>query len=457
VINSVHRYEFELRRLKRWIWIYFWLLIFEGALRKWLLPALSGPLLVIRDPVALMIYYRAYRCGKFSMRKLWPFAFLAVAMALLAAAQLVSGIGTLPIALYGLRSYALHPALLFVMAETLDDADIRKVGRWLLLLSVPMLLLVAAQFNAPSGSWLNAGAGENATQIQSAGGHIRPAGTFSYGIGMQCFVALGAAFLLDAFMRKGRYPAWMLYGALFATIGMIPMLGSRTVLFVLAALALFTVLSALSHGARLVSFTKILVVLLLAGFIAIQLPFFQQGVETMQERWEQASRAEGNVEGVLNKRVLGVFEAGGEAAEAAPLLGKGIGLGSSFAATSTGNEGTFLAGENEWQRVVVEFGPVFGLLFMGARVMLACYIVLQAFRALRGDSVLAWLLVPTVVPLMLVTIMEQTTFLGFMIFGGGLCLAAARQAELSRIDAAYAQRAAWQPTIFAGRRRNPAS
>ena len=273
-IKSGQRYESELRRLKRWIWIYFWLLILEGSLRKWVVPALSGPLLIIRDPVALMIYYRAYRCGKLSMRRLWPFALLAVALALLAAAQIVSDIGTVPIALYCLRSYALQPALLCVMAETLDDEDLRKVGRWLLLLSLPMFLLVLAQFNAPSSSWLNAGAGQNAAQIQSAGGHIRPAGTFSYGIGVQCFVALVAAFLLDAFMRKGRYPAWMMYGALFATVGMVPLLGSRTVLFMLAALAVFTVLSALSHGARLVGFTKIVFVLLLAGLGAVQFPFF---------------------------------------------------------------------------------------------------------------------------------------------------------------------------------------
>jgi hypothetical protein len=426
VSNSGRRYEYELSRLKRWIWIYFWLLIFEGALRKWLVPSLSGPLLLIRDPVALMIYFRAYRCGTLSMRKLWPFAILAGAMVLLACLQIVAGIGTIPIALYGLRSYALHPALLFVMAETLDDEDIHKFGRWLLLLSIPMFFLVLAQFNSPAGAWLNAGAGENAGQIGSAGGHIRPAGTFSYGIGMQTFVVVVAAFLLDGIMRKRRYPVWLLYGALFATVGMVPLLGSRTVLFTMSALGLFTVLSGVSHGERLIGFAKIVVLLLLAGFLALQFSFFNQGIETMQERWRQASRAEGDVESVLNSRLVGIFEAGGEAAAIVPWLGKGIGLGSSFAAATKENEGIFLAGENEWQRVIFEFGPIFGLLFMAARTGLAVYVVIQAFRALRGHAVLAWLLVPAVVPLMVVTIMEQPTFLGFMVFGGGLCLAAAR-------------------------------
>ena len=50
-----------LRNLKRLIWLYFWLLIFEGSFRKWVLPQFSDILLVIRDPVAIAIYFLAFR------------------------------------------------------------------------------------------------------------------------------------------------------------------------------------------------------------------------------------------------------------------------------------------------------------------------------------------------------------------------------------------------------------
>ena len=33
----------------RLVWAYFWLLLFEGALRKWLVPGLSSALLIVRD------------------------------------------------------------------------------------------------------------------------------------------------------------------------------------------------------------------------------------------------------------------------------------------------------------------------------------------------------------------------------------------------------------------------
>src|SRR5216684_370745 len=50
--------------LRRMIWLYFWVLIFEGALRKWI-PPLSVPLLVVRDPLVLLIYIQAMRCRRF--------------------------------------------------------------------------------------------------------------------------------------------------------------------------------------------------------------------------------------------------------------------------------------------------------------------------------------------------------------------------------------------------------
>ena len=44
---------------RRLIWVYFWLLIFEGTFRKWILPQYSDILLVVRDPVVLAIYFTA--------------------------------------------------------------------------------------------------------------------------------------------------------------------------------------------------------------------------------------------------------------------------------------------------------------------------------------------------------------------------------------------------------------
>ena len=47
------------KSLKIAIWLYFLLWIFEGALRRWILPSLATPLLVVRDPIAIFIILRA--------------------------------------------------------------------------------------------------------------------------------------------------------------------------------------------------------------------------------------------------------------------------------------------------------------------------------------------------------------------------------------------------------------
>src|SRR3954471_1220217 len=58
-------------RYVRWaIWVYLFFLVFEGVLRKWVLPGLSGPLLIIRDPIVLVIYGLALGGGVFPMNRL---------------------------------------------------------------------------------------------------------------------------------------------------------------------------------------------------------------------------------------------------------------------------------------------------------------------------------------------------------------------------------------------------
>ena len=53
--------------IRKLVWIYFILLMVEGALRKWLLKGLSEPLLIIRDPIVILIYFQAYNTGHFQI------------------------------------------------------------------------------------------------------------------------------------------------------------------------------------------------------------------------------------------------------------------------------------------------------------------------------------------------------------------------------------------------------
>src|SRR5438477_2726438 len=75
-----------IRNIRRLIWLYLWLLIFEGAFRKWIVPGLSSPLLLVRDPVVLAIYFLALRA------RLFPQNVFVVTLEILAVLSWATGI-----------------------------------------------------------------------------------------------------------------------------------------------------------------------------------------------------------------------------------------------------------------------------------------------------------------------------------------------------------------------------
>ena len=75
MINPKEAQEKAAGTVRKLLWVYFWLLLLEGALRKWIVPQLSNPLLVIRDPFVLAIYYYALRAHVFP-RNGWTISLL---------------------------------------------------------------------------------------------------------------------------------------------------------------------------------------------------------------------------------------------------------------------------------------------------------------------------------------------------------------------------------------------
>ena len=170
--------------VKRLIWLYVILLIFEGALRKWVLPSLANPLLIVRDPVVIAIYVAALMSGRF------PFSLFLLAVAILAGcsvvASLAAGQDNLLVMLYGLRIDFGHLPLIWVMAAVLDRRDVEQLGSFLLLTALPMTAVMVLQFRSPMGAFINRGVGDDeGGQIYGALGRIRPPGFFSVITGPQ--------------------------------------------------------------------------------------------------------------------------------------------------------------------------------------------------------------------------------------------------------------------------------
>jgi hypothetical protein len=411
---------------RRMIWLYFWLLIFEGALRKWI-PPLSVPLLVVRDPLVLLIYLQAVRCRRFPANAAMAVYFLLLTLfILLALVQVTAGIGGGPlVAAYGLRTDFLHLPLIFVIPQVFSYADVLKLGKWILILSIPMAALMVLQYMSPPDSWINAATAADAKQIAFVEGKIRPAGTFSFVTGAAHFYILATAFVIYALAEKRAvYSRWLVWAALFSIAIVQPISGSRTLVLGCALIAVGAIAFAILNPERA---HRIIAMAILIGAAvgALSLTsFFQEAVTTFMTRWDQANAATGGVQRGLVWRFLSTLLDAFDVLPTAGFLGKGLGMGTGAGSTLMTGSSQFLLAESEWPRVVLESGPFLGFSFLAYRVWIAGKTALEAAAGARRQHLLAWLLVWHACPSLVTEQLSQPTNLGFMVLASGLCVAA---------------------------------
>jgi len=426
----------SLRAVRVSIWIYMVLLVIEGALRKWALPSLSDPLLIIRDPVALAIYYFALRARIFP-NNLWivllgVFGIPSVLFTLVNLYSYFPFKRILLADLYGFRSNFFHLPLIFVMASALNLEDVKKVGRWTLLLMIPMAVLMALQFQASPDSFINrtVGAGEG-LQLTTAGGKIRPPGTFSFISGPVFYLSVTTAFLIYGALNKGTYKRWLLLVSTASVLIGVIVSGSRACVLAVALVvgAILVILLVRPSAVNKVGGT--LLALGIVGLIASQLPFFKEGLGVLSERFvDSAEVGETSILGGLIDRMVHEFTDALPYLFKIPLTGYGLGVGTAGGARFLIGQGTILITENEWGRIIAESGPLLGLAFIIWRIALSGKLLVDSLRALKLGEVLPILLFFCAFLAILNGQLGQPTTLGFTVVLAGLCLAATNLGEL---------------------------
>jgi hypothetical protein len=419
--------------LKQLFWVYFLLLIFEGALRKWVVPQLSTPLLLVRDPIAIMIIWEAYRTRKWPSQWTAVTAVLAVGLVVLAVVQMVAVNNPWFAALYGLRSYLLPFPVAFIMGESLDDEDLRKFGLWTLWLLLPLTSLEIMQYSSPSNSFWNAGASLGATQLGLGGGHVRASATFSYVIGPILFIPMAAGFVFYGMADPRLAKKWLLGAAAVALILAIPITGSRTLVYEVAALLLLVGAAALFGVSEFVKSLQMIVILLFVFGLVSQLPIFADATNTLSQRFADANEGEGgSAQASIMLRVVDPITSGIEYSFAEnDLLGIGLGHGANAITKLLTGSVDFLAGEVEFARIINEFGWPCGLAFMLFRFALAAGITIRALGRVREGQPLAWLLVPVIFQTVVLGGLDQPTSQGFMVISVAFSLVGIKAAKLA--------------------------
>ena len=427
-------------RIRQLIWLYLWLLLIEGALRKWVMPSYSNPLLLVRDPVLLAIYFYTLRAHVFPRNafviSLWIIGGLSLAASIIQLSPYLPMTPLLEVTLYGFRCNFLHLPLIFIMASVFDEEDVKKLGWWILLGMIPMCLIMAAQFKASPDSFINrtAGLGEG-EQLTAGGGKIRPPGTFSFISGPVFYMSVAAAFLIYGALTRTVYKNWLLIASAVALVVGIVVSGSRSCVGSVLIVVFSMVVIFVVRPKAVNQFGRTLLIVVIGGFILTRLPIFKEGAQILSDRFTtSAEAAETTITKGMIQREISEFTEGLSNIDKFPLFGYGIGIGTNVGGRVLIGRPAFLLAENEWSRVLAESGPILGLAFLIWRTLLTLKLGWLSFIALRRGSLLPILVFSSGFALLLKGQLGQPTTLGFATFLCGLCLAATRPRIIEPAD-----------------------
>ncbi|MCR6638044.1 MAG: hypothetical protein NVV82_03370 [Sporocytophaga sp.] len=416
--------------LKKGIWLYFFLLIFEGALRKWVLPELATPLLIVRDPIAVFMLIKSMQYGllKPNLYVLlsWIISFISFY------ATLLFGHGDVMVALYGVRILVLHFPLIFVIGKTFNRNDVIKVGQILLWIHIGMTLLVAIQFFSPQTAWVNRGVGGDmeGSGFGATEEFYRVPGTFSFTTGLSFFYGFVAAYIFYFWLdNRESISKGLLIISTLCLLAAIPLSVSRTVFFEVILSGVFTVLAAGRTPKVLFQVIGSLIVGICIFWVLSNMAFFQIATGVFSQRFTDANSSEGGVEGVLIDRFLGGMVGALTGDLNFGFFGKGLGMGTNAGAQLMTGKVSFLISEGEWGRLIGEMGLFLGFMVIVIRVLLTIRLSIVSWYLVKKFNYLPWLLCSFGIILLLQGPWGQPTTLGFSVFSGGLILAASREKD----------------------------
>jgi hypothetical protein len=418
------------KQLKNAIWLYFWLLIFEGALRKWVLPGLASPLLIIRDPVAIWILLQAIN-HRFIKTNIYLIA-MVVVISLAFILSLTVGHQNILVAFFGARIFLLHFPLIFIIANVFDVSDVIKMGKAMVWITPPMTVLIALQFYSPQTAWINRGIGDESTGggFSGALGFFRPPATFSFISGTTLFFSLAGAYILYFWFNTTLIKKWLLIAATVSWVASIPLCISRTLFFQTAISVLF-VFFAVSLKPKYAWRTVLIFVgIAIALVVLANTPTFQTFTAAFAERFSSANESEGGLHGVLVDRFLGGMIGALEDTYNQPFFGLGIGYGTNVGSQILTGETKFLISEEEWARIIGELGPLLGLTVILIRVGLTVSMARLSYtQMLRKGDILPWMLLSAGFLNVAQGQWSPPTILGFSVLVGGLIFACFKPAK----------------------------
>lgn len=398
----------------------FFIVLFEGALRKWLfLPTM--PLMLLRDSLVLIavIYgigtssYR-FRAVPEILMTVWSVIVLIWAML-----QYIFQIMPFPVLFIGIRSWLFYLWFAVLFARKASSYDITVIIKTVLATLIPMVSLAVYQHLSPVNAFINRQVEGKVFTVTS--NIVRATGTFSFTIGYTAYMAMVMPLVFwlmtdgTKFFKNYSY-RMLLIGSYF--LGVL-VSGSRGALFLTIGVMGVWIIVVIVSGTykKVSSKTLYLLPLMLAVGIYLLIPILQRALEANTTRIELASQSED-----LSDRIVNTFLGTDKTWENFDIAGRGIGAASNAAGAfmHTSGEG-FVMGENEIDRILNE-GGILGFLFEFLKIAVALTGLLISFKILRREKIALPLLfwVYLTIELLTATLTGQITIHGIVFLSLGI-------------------------------------
>ena len=401
------------------------MLVFEGAIRKWVLPGMSDLVYFLKDGVMLLAYCKYYLgAHEFRGHEKTPTLlnlFLATSFGVVLLQSFNVNLGSPLVGIMGARNYLLYIPLMFLVRDLFrTENELLQFLRMYLLLVLPLGVLAFQQYNSSASSALNAYAWGNQTLGKArVSGAIRATGTFSYIAGYAAYLQTCAAFCMPFLLiRQNFFWLWLLRFVFVCIMGSMLLTGSRGLLLV--TLAMFVGYVILNQDFFKRGLYKRLTVFAVVAFLLV-LTFMGPQALRLQKRFtsntDLSSRITAAISDPFEKLgAFGLFAYGsGASYQASEILRRKFNLPSGTRITA------YLEAEPE--RILAELGPIGFLFWYGMRVLMILYLWLTYKRLerpfLRELALVAFLLQLITLPGQMVF---QITYMVYFWFTCGFVL-----------------------------------
>ena len=388
--------EHARRQIVNLIFVIYWLLIFEGVLRKWLFPEYHKIIFFIRDPFVLMVYFLViyYRMWPRRSCFLTVFFMLSVTSLCIIFFQLLADKYSLLLSVYGWRNYFFYIPLAFIIGSFFSLEDLNRLVKHTLLVAIPVAVLAVLQSMGSAYDIINQGISEDPDNtfgnLGVAFGIVRTHGTFTSSSGQRMFIGSLVAMALTAWIlpEKKRPLEWI--ALLISTCSVISILavsGSRGAFILSLLIVLVAFASGLFLSKAGISFKSFAVPLVLALIVVLILPvFFPVQMEALWFRSVSVATLDPYPYSFgIVARALNDFINFTHTFPDTPLTGLGMGMGTN-ASVRLGMIEIPMNIEDDWSRNIVDLGLILGLVFIAFRIAFVLWLARGAVMATRRSN-----------------------------------------------------------------------